>query len=261
VDLIVQATRGRAVTVFQMWGCSTVGPHDDVRPEPKFAGDPDVAALEQRLAAGAPERVGWFRYFFDDQRWEWSPQVQRMHGYQPGTVTPTTELVLAHKHRDDVRHITDTLALIRQTRQPFSSRHRICDTTGGIHWVIVVGDELHDEVGAIVGTYGFYIDVTPEELVRQDLARVSEDRGVIEQAKGMLMLIYGYDALHTFELLRWQSQHTNIALHRLAEQITVDFTALTDDEMLPTRTMYDTLLLNIHTRTTPNPEEALHDAY
>ena len=102
---------------------------------------------------------------------------------------PTTELVLAHKHRDDVRHIADTFALIRQTRQPFSSRHRIRDTGGHTHWVIVVGDELHNEVGTIVGTHGFYIDVTPEELVRQDLARVSEDRAVIEQAKGMLMLI------------------------------------------------------------------------
>jgi PAS domain S-box-containing protein len=247
VDLIVQMMRSRADTIFQTEGCSTVGPRNHVRPEPKFAGNPNVAELEQRLAAGAPERVGWFRYFFDDQRWEWSPQVQRMHGYQPGTVMPTTELVLAHRHRDDVRHIADTLALIRQTRQPFSSRHRIYDTAGHTHWLIVVGDELHDEVGAIVGSYGFYIDVTPGELVRQDLARVAEDRAVIEQAKGMLMLIYGYDALHAFELLRWQSQHTNITLHRLAEQITVDFTALTDDEMLPTRTMYDMLLLNIHT--------------
>ncbi|MBV9512664.1 MAG: antitermination regulator, partial [Mycobacteriaceae bacterium] len=36
------------------------------------------------LAGGAPERVGWFRLYFDNQRWEWSPQVERMHGYPPG---------------------------------------------------------------------------------------------------------------------------------------------------------------------------------
>ena len=41
-----------------------------------------------------------------------------MHGYLPGTVTPTTEMVLAHKHPDDYRQIADTLDLIRQTRQP-----------------------------------------------------------------------------------------------------------------------------------------------
>jgi hypothetical protein len=103
------------------------GSRDDVRPETEVGVESDVVELEQRWAAGAPERVGWFRYFFDEQRWEWSAQVHRMHGYQPGTVTPTTELVLAHKHPDDVRHIADTLALVRQTRQPFSSRHRIRD--------------------------------------------------------------------------------------------------------------------------------------
>jgi hypothetical protein len=59
------------------------------------------ADIEQALAGGAPQRVGWFRFYFNDQRWEWSEQVQRMHGYEPGTVTPTTELVLAHKHPED----------------------------------------------------------------------------------------------------------------------------------------------------------------
>jgi ANTAR domain/PAS fold len=228
----------------------------DPQPETEVAGEPGVAELERPLAEGAPEHVGWFRYFFDEQRWEWSAQVQRMHGYEPGTVTPTTDLVLAHKHPDDVRHIADTLELIRQTRQPFSSRHRIRDIRGRVHYVVVVGDQLHDETGAVVGTRGFYIDVTPAELARQDqvsaaVARVAEDRSVIDQATGMLMLIYGIDASHAFELLRWESQQANVKLRRLAEQITADFAALTDSDMLPTRAMYDKLLLNIHTRMNP----------
>jgi len=134
---------------------------DDVRPETDVAGESDAADIEQRLAVGAPERVGWFRYFLDEQRWEWSAHVQRMHGYEPGTVRPTTELVLVHKHPDDVRHIADTLALIRQTRHPSSSRHRIRDVHGRVHHVVVVGDQLRDEGGVVVGTHGFYIDVTP----------------------------------------------------------------------------------------------------
>jgi PAS domain S-box-containing protein len=237
---------------------------DDLHPQTVVAGESGVAELEQRLAEGAPERVGWFRYFFDEQRWEWSPQVHRMHGYKPGTLMPTTELVLAHKHPDDVRQIADTLALIRQTHQPFSSRHRIRDVDGRVHHVMVVGDQLHDESGTIVGTHGFFIDVTPEELARQDqmtaeLARITQDRAVIEQAKGMLMLIYGIDAPHAFDLLRWLSQHTNVKLRRLAEQITVDFAALTDGDTLPSRTMYDKLLLVVGTRITADTRSH-HDA-
>ena len=45
----------------------------------------DVA---RALDGVTPQRVGAFRFYFDDQRWEWSEQVQRMHGYLPGTVTP-----------------------------------------------------------------------------------------------------------------------------------------------------------------------------
>ena len=70
-----------------------------------------------------------------------------MHGYLPGSVTPTTEMVLAHKHPDDYRQIADTLDLIRQTRQAFSSRHRIIDVEGQVHHVVVVGDVLRGVTG------------------------------------------------------------------------------------------------------------------
>jgi hypothetical protein len=40
----------------------------------------DGAGFEHALAGGTPQRVGSFRFFFEDQRWEWSPQVQRMPG-------------------------------------------------------------------------------------------------------------------------------------------------------------------------------------
>ena len=205
------------------------------------------------LAWAAAERVGWFRFYFDDQRWEWSPQVERMHGYAPGTVAPTTELVLSHKHPEDYRQIADTLALIRQTRQAFSSRHRIRDVQGAVHHVVVVGDQLRDDAGEVVGTHGFYIDVTPAEQARQDhltaeVAKITRNRAVIEQAKGMLMAIYGINAQAAFDLLKWRSQDANVKLRPLAEQIVIDFSAVAHDEKLPARSVYDNLLLTAHDR-------------
>ena len=172
-------------------------------------------------ATVVPERVGAFRFYFDDQRWEWSEQVQRMHGYQPGTVTPTTELVLSHKHPDDRAQIAQTIDTIRRTGQPLSSRHRIVDTSGKVRSVVVVGDQLQDERGRIVGTQGFYIDTTPDERDQQDLltaqlAAISENRAVIEQAKGVLMAAYGITANRAFEILAWRSQETNLKLRELA---------------------------------------------
>src|ERR1700740_3701992 len=116
------------------------------------------AEVEQALS-GAPQRVGWFRFYFEDQGWEWSEQVQRMHGYEPGSVTPTTELVLSHKHPEDRRQVAATIDEILNTHKAFSTRHRIIDTGGHVRHVVVVGDQLRDDQGAVIGTHGFYVDV------------------------------------------------------------------------------------------------------
>ncbi|ANE81817.1 antitermination regulator [Mycobacterium adipatum] len=210
------------------------------------------------LAGGEHQHVGWFRFYLADERWEWSEQVERMHGYQPGTVHPTTELVLAHKHPDDFGHVSATLAEIRRTGAAFSTRHRIVDTHGDTHHVVVVADRLFGDDGVtVVGSHGFYIDVTPsaqsgardqQERVSEAVAEIAEARSGIEQAKGMLMLIYRINADAAFELLRWRSQETNTKLRALAERIARDFLELDYQELLPHRSVYDRLLLTAHLR-------------
>jgi PAS domain S-box-containing protein len=180
-------------------------------------------AVFDEIGVASETRVGAFRFYFDDQRWEWSEQVQRMHGYQPGTVTPTTELMLSHKHPEDRDQIAHTLDTIRRTGQPLSSRHRIIDTSGKVRSVIVVGEGLYDEQGHVVGTQGFYIDATPDEREQQDqmtaqLAAIAENRALIEQAKGVLMATYGIEANRAFEILTWRSQETNVKLRELASR-------------------------------------------
>jgi PAS domain S-box-containing protein len=210
--------------------------------------------VEHALAGGEPQRVGWFRYYFVDERWEWSPQVERMHGYEPGAVRPTTKLVLSHKHPDDYGQVAATLEEIRRTAGAFSTRHRIIDTAGDVHHVVVVGDQIFDDSGGVIGTHGFYVDVTPsmkearDEILGEAVAEIAEARSGIEQTKGMLMLIYRISAASAFELLKWRSQETNTKLRVLAEQIARDFLDLSYDEVLPARATYDRLLLTAHKR-------------
>ncbi|MCV7444391.1 ANTAR domain-containing protein [Mycobacterium paraense] len=214
--------------------------------------DGQTPYVEQALAGGVPQRVGWFRFYFADQRWEWSEEVQRIHGYEPGTVTPTTDLVLTHKHPDDRGQVAATIDQILNTHEAFSTRHRIIDTGGHVRHIVVVGDKLFDEQGEVIGTHGFYIDVSPsvertqDELVTARLAEISEHRAGIEQAKGMLMLIYNIDEDAAFNLLRWLSQEANIKLRRLAEQIVDDFrnAGLTANS----HSEFDHLLLTAHRR-------------
>ena len=138
--------------------------------------------------------------------------------------------------------------------EPFSSKHRIIDTDRRIHHVIVVGDRMLDENGQVIGTSGYYIDVTEtletdlrefNEALTEAVAGLEKSRAVIEQAKGALMLVYGISSERAFGILTWRSQETNTKLHTLAERF-VD--ALTAEATLPEsfRARFDHLLLTAH---------------
>lgn len=195
--------------------------------------EPDAdSSVEKALAGGAPQHIGWYRFYFGDERWEWSDEVAVLHGYGPGTVAPTTELVLSHKHPDDYAQVAATLDDIRRTHKPFSTRHRIVTAQGDTRDVVVIGDRLQDNSGEVIGTQGFYIDVTPTVEARAAgvsaaLAEFADHRATIEQAKGVLMYVYRIDA----------------------EQVLVDVRTLTHDEnSLPSRPAFDQLLLTAHKR-------------
>ncbi|MGW5152878.1 PAS and ANTAR domain-containing protein [Rhodococcus koreensis] len=209
---------------------------------------------EQVFGGGEPQRVGSFRFFLDGQRWEWSDTVAQMHGYTPGEVTPTTELLLSHKHPEDKPHVARVLDRLITDAEPFSSKHRIIDTTGNIREVVVVGDRMHDDTGAVIGTTGFYIDITDshrsdvKDSVDETVAALEQSRAVIEQAKGALMLVYGITADRAFDILTWRSQETNTRLRVIAERIVAGFTDLETDIDTGLRTRFDHLLLTAHQR-------------
>jgi hypothetical protein len=210
-------------------------------------------SVEQALAGGAPQRVGWFRFFFADQRWEWWDEVQRIHGYEPGAVTPTTELVLSHKHPDDRQRVAASIEdMVDRRRGAFSNRHRVIDTDGGVHDIVVVGDQIRDGDGEVVGTRGFYIDVAPESAPSQDMitervTEIAEHRAVIEQTKGMLMMVYGIDEAAAFNVLKSLSQVHNVKLVLLAQQVAEDFCAL-GQTTIAARSRFDQDLLTAHRR-------------
>jgi hypothetical protein len=105
--------------------------------------------IEASGQQGAPPGVGGFRFWFATRRWEWSAQVYQMHGYVPGEIEPTTELLLSHKHPEDREHVAELITRAVEQGEPFSSRHRLLDTGGGEHQVMVVADRV-DVGGAVV---------------------------------------------------------------------------------------------------------------
>jgi hypothetical protein len=161
--------------------------------------------------------------------------------------------VLSHKHPDDLAHVVTTLNDIRQTRRPFSTRHRIIDTQGQIHEVVVIGERIRDETGNVVGTRGFYLDVSSnreqqDAQITTAVNDIMDRRTGIEHLCGMLMLIYRIDHNAAFGLLKWPSQETNTKLATFAAQLLHDIQELAYGEHLPERSVFDNLLMTAHWR-------------
>jgi hypothetical protein len=145
--------------------------------------------------------------------------------------------------------------------KPFSSRHRIIDTRGRVHPVVVIGERLYDDAGEVIGTQGLYVDLSDVDgdgSVDDAIADFTEHRALIEQAKGILMLTYSISAERAFDILVWRSQETNTKLRKLASQIIDDFTV---GLHVPAdiRECADHLLLTAHQRVrTPVPPSSSH---
>jgi hypothetical protein len=179
------------------------------------------------------------------------PEVAQIHGYRPGTVTPTTRLVLSHKHPDDYEHVAATLDEIRRTHKPFSTRHRIIDVQGHTREVIVIGERLHDNAGGRHARLLHRHD-TPWSITASSNQRsCHRNRGKPRRyrtSQGRFDVRLRIEADAAFDLLKWRSQETNIKLRIMAEQLSEDIGNLQYGDVLPPRTVFDGLLITAHQR-------------
>ncbi|MET0454980.1 MAG: ANTAR domain-containing protein [Mycobacterium sp.] len=84
--------------------------------------------------------------------------------------------------------------------------------------------------------------------ITRAVAAIVERRATIEQAKGMLMFVYGIDDDEAFEVLRRQSQQHNLKLRLVAEQILKDLLELSKARGPARRLAFDGLMLTAHQR-------------
>ncbi len=176
------------------------------------------AVRDEPLAA--VQHVGTFGYLVDGRRWVWSEAAAQMHGYRRKAVQPSLEMLLQHTHFEDrVRMVAELRRVV--LGQSLSSRYRIVDSAGNLHWIAIVADQMKDESGAILGAAGYFVDVT--ESVRAGVTAAVSDfassRALIEQAKGVLIAAYGVSADDAFAILRQRSQDSNIKVKDIAAQL------------------------------------------
>ncbi|MEL7976379.1 PAS and ANTAR domain-containing protein [Isoptericola sp. F-RaC21] len=192
--------------------------------------------VEGTLALGANHPVGRYRYDLGTGRWWWSDETYRIHGFEPGDVVPTTELILAHKHPDDRDHVSQVLRRASATGEPFSSVHRIMDAHGDERTLAVVGEGRTDAAGRVRELVGCFTDVTVavarivDAGVTANFRASAAQRATIEQAKGIVMCAIRTDVDGAVEWLTAASARSDVPLRELAALI-VERTARSNGDM------------------------------
>lgn len=203
------------------------------------------------VAAAGGDRYGAGRFSYDSvtDTWDWDAEVYRIHGLQPGSVPATTEMILRSKHPADRERVRALLEQAVQGAISFSISYRLIRDDGDQRRVVLVGESRVDEQGARIE--GFYLDLTPdfdeetEEATRTAFESL-EHRAVIEQAKGIVMVVYGIDARAAFAMLRWWSRNRNTKIRDLAQRL-VDTVAEGQHVQTDVQTSVDALLHDITT--------------
>lgn len=193
--------------------------------------------LHGALTGGLAYRTGEFRYEVGTDRWTWSDEVFRMHGFEPGEVVPTTAMILAHKHPDDRGRYAGLLEATSLHGGCFGSVHRIVDAHGAPRILATIGEAHLADDGTVVDISGHFVDVTgsvqalaADEATRQ-IRAADEHRAVIDQATGALACRAGCTPAVAFDLLREASMRSNVKLRMLAQQL-VDAASVGDTEHL-----------------------------
>ena len=173
----------------------------------------------------AASTVGHYLYTVARDEWTWSVGVYAMHGYAPGEIAVSTEVMLAHKHPDDRSRALTVLETALEDGRPFSCYHRIIDRSQRVRSVLSVGRGVQGPDGDVVRVEGYFVDLTQvrrdetEADVQTALARAAEHREAIDEAKGMVMIATGCSSADAFACLRRYSQAANMKVHDIAHQL------------------------------------------
>lgn len=139
--------------------------------ERKQAEDALATSEAQLREAQAVAKLGSFRRDVATGRMEWSEELFRLAGYEPGEVEPDMDWLLEHIHPDDRDAFQDRLARIDATGKGHEQEFRLVRPDGRIIWAHSRAQPEIGPDGTVVAVTGIAQDVT-ERRRHEQLHRV-----------------------------------------------------------------------------------------
>jgi PAS domain S-box-containing protein len=115
----------------------------------------------------------------------WSPQLEVIHGLEPGTFAGTMDAVLTDIHPDDVHLMLGMIEDARHSDRAHGE-YRIIWPDGSIHWLEATGRVVSDTKGRIIGMRGVCQDVTARKQEEAERVQLEERERVASAAHAAL---------------------------------------------------------------------------
>ncbi len=106
--------------------------------------------------------LGYWYLDVTKQNLEWSDEVFRIHGYEPGAFIPELDRAIDAYHHEDRERITEAVQRGQETGEPWSLHARLVQRDGSIRQVMARGKPLY-EGGRLVALFGVLQDITDQE--------------------------------------------------------------------------------------------------
>jgi PAS domain S-box-containing protein len=104
---------------------------------------------------------------------QWSDEVYRIAGREPGSIEPSTETWLAFVHPEDLETVKAAVVQARVAAK-YHQQHRILWPDGTVRWVESQGKSQRDAEGNVTRVAGVLADITGRKLSEEAMLRAEK---------------------------------------------------------------------------------------
>ncbi len=141
-------------------------------------------AASQRIA-----HVGSWEWDIETNKVQWSDELYRINGLQPGEIAPDYALVLSKMHPDTREAFLSAIDAALKGERPFDLEYSFFRQDGSVAFLHTMGEVFRDESGRPRRMVGMVQDIT-ERKKTEDILRDSEEkfRAIFEYANDGILI-------------------------------------------------------------------------
>ncbi len=163
-------------------------------------------------AAEELARLGHWSLDLPDQQLHWSDEVFRIHGFEPGTFTPSVEQAIGFFHPQDQADVRNTFLQSLKDGRAWQAEWRLIDAQGQERTILARGRPLQEN-GLTIALFGVILDITEQKRQQQlteqlsKVVELSQEGILITDPQGRIIWANkGFEAMSGYALAEMLGQ-------------------------------------------------------